>query len=95
MYRRPNRICFSFVVLLLCAYKVGAQESAKIDEIKVDWAKVTGISKSTPRLQVVVNPQLLRGAMMHDASFTAFHYWVLTTSAMCPGCRIPGWLSLS
>ena len=71
MYRRPKRICFSFVVLLLCAYKVGAQESAKIDEIKVDWAKVIGISKSTPTLQVVVNPQLARGAKMHDASFTA------------------------
>ena len=42
------------------------------DEIKVDWTKTT-VSKSTPTLQVVVNPMLLRGAKMHDGSFAALH----------------------
>lgn len=41
--------------------------------LKIDWDKVTLVSKSTPTLQVVVNPQLLRGAMLHDPSFKALH----------------------
>ena len=39
-------------------------------EVKVDWAKVT-TSRSTPTLQVVVNPMLIRGAKLHDGSFAA------------------------
>jgi len=41
--------------------------------LQVDWSKVTITSRSTPTLQVVVNPQLLRGAMLHDPSFKALH----------------------
>ena len=41
--------------------------------LQVDWAKITSTSRSTPTLQVVVNPQLLRGAMLHDPSFKALH----------------------
>ena len=40
-------------------------------EVKVDWAKVVTTSRSTPTLQVVVNPMLIRGAKMHDGSFAA------------------------
>lgn len=40
--------------------------------VQVDWGKTT-VSKSTPTLQVVVNPMLLRGAPMHDGSFAALH----------------------
>jgi hypothetical protein len=50
-----------------------AQESAKSDEVTVDWTKVITVSQSTPTLQVVVNPQLLRGAKLHDSSFAALH----------------------
>src|SRR5260370_39250333 len=49
-----------------------AQRRAPITEVKVDWTK-TSVSKSTPALQVVVNPMLLRGAKMHDGSFSALH----------------------
>jgi hypothetical protein len=39
--------------------------------VNVEWDKVVGTSKSTPTLQVVVNPMLLRGSRMHDGSFQA------------------------
>lgn len=42
--------------------------------LKVDWeTKGMMISRSTPTLQVVGNPQLRRGAFMHDGSFSALH----------------------
>jgi hypothetical protein len=40
-------------------------------EVKVDWANVVTTSRSTPTLQVVVNPMLIRGAKLHDSSFAA------------------------
>ncbi|CAN5642692.1 hypothetical protein BH10ACI4_BH10ACI4_27350 [soil metagenome] len=45
-----------------------AQEAT---EVKVDWAKVVRTSNSTPTLQVVVNPMLIRRSKMHDGSFAA------------------------
>ena len=39
--------------------------------MKVDWAKVDRVSKTTPTLQVVVNPPLRRGSPVHDAAFKA------------------------
>ena len=43
------------------------------NEVKVDWSKVTLTSRSTPTLQVVVNPELLPGAHLHDSAFKAVH----------------------
>lgn len=40
-------------------------------ELKIDWSKTVIDSKSTPTLQVVVNPQVLRGSKMHDGTFAA------------------------
>ncbi len=45
------------------------QEQAKT--VAVDWTKTVTVSKSTPTLQVVVNPMLIRGALIHDGSFSA------------------------
>lgn len=39
----------------------------------VRWDKVTRISKTTPTLQVVVNPPLRRGTPVHDNAFHALH----------------------
>lgn len=39
--------------------------------VTVNWDKTTAVSRSTPTLQVVVNPELLRGAKLHDGSFAA------------------------
>ena len=49
----------------------GNAQHAPNKGLQVDWTKVTSTSRSTPTLQVVVNPQLLRGAMLHDPSFKA------------------------
>lgn len=57
---------------LACTSAVYASAQAH-PAIQVDWMKQTALSKSTPTLQVVVNPMLLRGARMHDGSFAALH----------------------
>ena len=49
---------------------LSAQTPATPD-LKIDWSKTVVESKSTPTLQVVVNPMLLRGSPMHDGTFSA------------------------
>lgn len=39
--------------------------------VKVQWDQVTAVSRSTPTLQVVVNPPLERGSSIHDRVFNA------------------------
>ncbi|HET7347630.1 MAG TPA: glycosyl hydrolase family 39, partial [Acidobacteriaceae bacterium] len=39
--------------------------------VSIDWNKTVLVSKSTPTLQVVVNPMLERGSPIHDGSFQA------------------------
>ena len=66
-------VIFLLVILLvvatssssLCAEVVGEVE------VKVDWTKVERVSRTTPTLQVVVNPLLRRGSPIHDAAFLA------------------------
>lgn len=48
-----------------------AQEVPAGPAVSVDWTKTVTVSRATPTLQVVVNPQLLRGAKLHDGSFAA------------------------
>ena len=64
-------------LLAIAGLSVQAQESApgKVTsgQVTIDWNKQIALSKSTPTLQVVVNPQLLRGALMHDGAFAALH----------------------
>jgi hypothetical protein len=40
-------------------------------DLKIDWSKTAYESKTTPALQVVVNPMILRGSPMHDGTFAA------------------------
>src|SRR5450756_1119639 len=47
-----------------------AQQTPSPD-LKIDWSKTVVESKATPTLQVVVNPQVLRGSKMHDGTFAA------------------------
>lgn len=44
---------------------------AQTSHVAVNWNQVTGVSKTTPTLQVVVNPMLERGSPIHDGSFSA------------------------
>jgi hypothetical protein len=73
MYRSSKNVLAMVTTVLLGVYAAGAQSPQKADEVTVDWAKTIIVSKSTPTLQVVVNPQLLRGAKLHDSSFAALH----------------------
>ncbi|MGH9444606.1 MAG: GH39 family glycosyl hydrolase [Terriglobia bacterium] len=52
------------------AARQAAPQSVKVT---VNWNKVTGISQTTPTLQVVVNPPLRRGSAIHDRVFQALH----------------------
>lgn len=58
---------------LLSCIRLRGPCAGKPASITVDWSKVVTTSKSTPTLQVVVNPMLLRGAKLHDSSFAALH----------------------
>jgi len=40
-------------------------------EVKVNWNQIESVSKTTPTLQVVVNPLLRRGSPIHDQAFEA------------------------
>ncbi len=52
-------------LLLACPWSL-AQTTGKV---QVDWKKVQEVSKTTPTLQVVVNPPLRRGSQIHDRVF--------------------------
>ena len=73
MKRPAVSIFVAAIGTLLCAPVLHAQQAAARNEVKIDWTKTVAVSKSTPTLQVVVNPQLLRGAKLHDSSFAALH----------------------
>jgi hypothetical protein len=59
----------AFSSFALCGTR-RAQEAAP-PNLTIDWSKTVITSMTTPSLQVVVNPQLLRGAKLHDGSFAA------------------------
>src|SRR6202050_5916520 len=58
-------VSVSAVLALLCS--AGSAQSTPVLEIK--WDAVSQVSKTTPTLQVVVNPPLRRGSAIHDAAF--------------------------
>ncbi|HTW47926.1 MAG TPA: hypothetical protein VMD92_08255 [Acidobacteriaceae bacterium] len=53
---------------LLATFSAPAQTP---ERLTVDWNRTTNVSRTTPTLQVVVNPMLRRGSPIHDASFAA------------------------
>jgi hypothetical protein len=56
-----------FIFLLGCS-AVGALCASQ--KIEVDWSIVQRVSKTTPTLQVVVNPPLRRASPIHDRAFS-------------------------
>jgi hypothetical protein len=66
-----SRLFFYILLLSLSGAAVQAVEPAAIATI--DWGKIVRVSRTTPTLQVVVNPMLRRGASMHDAAFRTLH----------------------
>ncbi len=70
----PCRFAFTLTLLLVAiCFSVSAlaQSASKPNEVTVDWDKTVIVSRSTPTLQVVVNPMLRSGSPIHDASFQA------------------------
>jgi len=58
--------------LLVTASSVSRAQDAPL-HITVHWDKVTSTSRTTPTLQVVVNPPLRRGSPVHDGAFQTLH----------------------
>lgn len=58
---------FCAVITLFCVQPGYAQNSA----LKINWDQILLESKTTPTLQVVVNPMLRRGSPIHDGTFDA------------------------
>ena len=74
------RVLFLISTALATAFCSKPQQNsgptaAQAEQVKVtvNWDKVVTISKSTPTLQVVVNPPLRRGSKIHDPVFQALH----------------------
>jgi Glycosyl hydrolases family 39 len=56
---------------LVCALAAPAALLAQQSGLKIEWDKVTTISKSTPTLQVVVNPPLRPGQPLGEGAYKA------------------------
>lgn len=59
----------SSVLVLIAALQMRGF-GAPPQEFKIDWNQVESVSKTTPTLQVVVNPPLRRGSIIHDRAFS-------------------------
>jgi hypothetical protein len=71
--KRSTRSMFANLVVAGTLTTMSIGQTPEADGLKVDWTRTLITSKSTPTLQVVVNPQLERGAKLHDSSFAALH----------------------
>ena len=71
----PSSRSTSFLLGALFSFLCGAQiaHSQDMPAVHVKWDTVIATSKSTPTLQVVVNPKLARGGSLQDSSFAALH----------------------
>ncbi|HTQ56765.1 MAG TPA: hypothetical protein VMI94_20000 [Bryobacteraceae bacterium] len=56
--------CLLAILAAAAAWSAGDQAT-----LKINWDKVTFESRTTPTLQVVVNPPLRRGSAIHDRAF--------------------------
>src|SRR5689334_11731941 len=56
------------VVFLTLSLRLVAQQPPTLD---IKWDAASQVSKTTPTLQVVVNPMLRRSSPVHDAIFQA------------------------
>lgn len=54
----------------IVALGMGLLWASPSKDLKVDWNTVKLVSKTTPTLQVVVNPPLERGSSIHDRAFS-------------------------
>jgi hypothetical protein len=69
MKRLAARLAATALAPLLAASAAAGPEGAP--KVEVSWSKVLATSRTTPTLQVVVNPPLRRGTPVHDNAFQA------------------------
>ncbi|MGH9406723.1 MAG: glycosyl hydrolase family 39 [Terriglobia bacterium] len=93
--RRIDRFSAFFLAALFttfagCAHRHSAPAAtgaAPVScKVTTQWSNVTAVSRSTPTLQVVVNPPLRRGSRIHDRVFAALK------SLDCDYVRYVPWL---
>jgi hypothetical protein len=65
----------AIIFLTSCSLKDSVAQPIAPEKVSVTvkWDKVITVSKTTPTLQVVVNPPLRRGTKIHDRVFQALH----------------------
>ncbi len=65
-----RRLLYIFLLLswMICPKRSFSQD---IPKLTIEWNKTIRVSKTTPTLQVVVNPPLRRGTPVHDNAFRA------------------------
>ena len=58
----------ALIAVTSCSKKETGSEAGPPEKanVRVDWEKVVAVSRTTPTLQVVVNPPLRRGSKIHD-----------------------------
>jgi hypothetical protein len=56
-------------ILTFALIRVPGSSAQTPEKVTVNWDKVVAVSKTTPTLQVVVNPPLRRGSTIHDRAF--------------------------
>src|SRR5271169_5374763 len=61
----------AMTALLASPFFAWSQATEKPNVVTIDWNKTIIVSRSTPTLQVVVNPMLRAGSPIHDGSFEA------------------------
>jgi len=69
--RRVSWYCAALLALLGICGHCFAQTQPQPATVTIDWQKTILVSRSTPTLQVVVNPLLRRESPIHDAAFRA------------------------
>ena len=77
-YFVARAIIIPFLLALLavsCSRPKVPEQAAPAPQVNatINWDKVVAVSKTTPTLQVVVNPPLRRGSKIHDPVFQALH----------------------
>ena len=63
---RPPLLWAMFFGVIAVSVSLAQDQPATV---AAHWDKVTGVSKTTATLQVVVNPPLRRGSAIHDNAF--------------------------
>ncbi len=66
-----QRYVILLALIVTAPHSSSAQDAP--NSVTIHWQQVTRVSKTSPTLQVVVNPPLRRGTQVHDNAFRALH----------------------